>query len=36
MRKIIIKFQPNFGNKTAKTLIKMGAMQPMMFETRCR
>ena len=30
------KFQPNFGNKTAKTLIKMGAMQPMMFETRCR
>ena len=29
------KFQPNFGNKTAKSIIQMGAMQPMMFETSC-
>ena len=30
------KFQPNFGNKTAKVLIQMATMQPMMFETSCR
>lgn len=30
------KFQPNFGNKTAKVLIQMATMQPMMFETNCR
>ena len=30
------KFQPNFGNKTAKSIIQMGPMQPMMFETKCR
>ena len=29
------KFQPNFGNKTAKSIIQMGAMQPMMYETSC-
>ena len=30
------KFQPNFGNKTAKAHIQMATMQPMMFETNCR
>ena len=29
------KFQPDFGNNTAKTIIEMVTMQPMMYETNC-
>ena len=32
---ITTKFQPNFGNKTAKSVIQMATMQPMMYETNC-
>ena len=32
---VTTKFQPNFGNKTAKTIIEMATMQPMMYETNC-